>query len=82
MKIHMRLPIPPFLPPPPPKPAPTAFQLAMQAEELAETAQQQQSRLKKLFGLRRKARVTNDDTEPEEGDQNRHSKSKLIDRRA
>lgn len=81
MKIHMRLPTPPFLPPTAPKPPPTAFQLAMQAEELAENAQQQQSRQKKLFGLKGEDHVTDDDAEPEVGDQNRRSKSKLVDRR-
>ena len=56
MKIHMRPPLPPMLPAPPPNPSPTAFQLEMQAEELTKAAQQQKTRLKKLYGGRKNPR--------------------------
>src|SRR5664280_1998911 len=55
MKIHMRLPFLPMPPAPPPTALATAIQLEMQAEELTKTAQQQQTRLKKLFGARKTA---------------------------
>jgi hypothetical protein len=68
MKIHMRPPLPPMPLAPPPKPSPTAFQLEFQAEELAKAAQQQQTRLKKLYDMRKSRRDLDDDADPEKGD--------------
>jgi len=82
MKIHMRPPLPPMLPPPPPKPASTAFQLAMQTEELVKTAQQQEARRKKLFGARKMPRDMDDETDPDENERNHRSKEKIVDRLA
>ena len=61
MKIHMRPPLPPMPPATPPKPPPTAFQLAMQPEELTETAQLHQARLKKLYGAWKDRRDLDED---------------------
>jgi hypothetical protein len=65
MKIHMR-PLPPIPLAPPPKPPPTSFQLEMQAEDLGMTAQQQQGRLKTLFGAGRIRRDSDEKTESDE----------------
>ena len=65
MKIHMRPPLPPTPLAPPPRPPPTAFQLGIQAEELTKTAQQQQTRLKKLYDARKNRRDLDDDTDSE-----------------
>ena len=65
MKIHMRLPFLPMPPAPPPTALATAIQLEMQAEELTKTAQQQQTRLKKLYDARKNRRDLDDDTDSE-----------------
>ncbi len=65
MKIHMRPPLPPMPPAPPPKPLPTMFSLEMQAEELTRAAQQQQTRLKKLYGARKNRQDLDEDTDLE-----------------
>lgn len=75
MKIHMRPPIP-FLPPaPPPKSAPTAFQLAMQGEELIKTAQQQRTRLKKLYGAWKNPGDLDEDEAPDSENCKRNHRS-------
>jgi hypothetical protein len=77
MKIHMRPPIP-FMPPaPPPKAPPTAFQLAMQSEELNKVAQQQRARLKKLYGAWKSPRNLDQDTDSETDERDRHPKQNL-----
>ena len=65
MKIHMRPPLPTMPLAPPPKPPPTAFQLGNQAEQLNKTAQQQQTRLKKLYGARKNRRDLDEDPDSE-----------------
>jgi hypothetical protein len=65
MKIHMRPPLLAMPPAPPPKPPSTTFQLEMQAEELTKAAQQQQIRLKKLYGSRKDPRDLDEDNESE-----------------
>ena len=56
----------PFMPPAPPLKAPsTAFQLAIKAEELIKTSQQQKARLKKLYGARKNPRDLDEDTDSE-----------------
>ena len=77
MKIHMRPPIP-FMPPAPlPKAPPTAFQLAMQGEELIKTAQQQRTRLKKLYGAWKNPRDLDEDNDSETDERDRRSKRNL-----
>jgi hypothetical protein len=77
MKIHMRPPIP-FMPPAPlPKAPPTAFQLAMQGEELIKIAQQQRTRLKKLYGAWKNPRDLGEDADPETGERDRRPKQNL-----
>ena len=77
MKIHMRPPIP-FMPPAPsPKAPPTVLQLAMQGEELIKTAQQQRTRLKKLYGAWKNPRDLDEDTDSETDERDRHPKWKL-----
>jgi hypothetical protein len=65
MKIHIRPPLPAVPPLPPPKPPLTTFQLEMQAEELTKTAQQQQTRLKKLYGARKDPKDPDEDNDSE-----------------
>ncbi len=77
MKIHMRPPLPPMPPAPPPKPLPTMFSLEMQAEELTRTAQQQQTRLKKLFGARKNRRDLDEDTDSEKHESDRRQNRNL-----
>lgn len=73
MKIHMRPPLPPPLPPPPPR-LPTPVAVALKTEELIETAQQQRTRLKKLFGARRDQPGPDEDADEEDAgsSSNRH----------
>jgi hypothetical protein len=77
MKIHMRPPLPYMPPAPPPKAPLTAFQLAMKGEELIKTAQQQRSRLKKLYGAWKKPRDQDEDDDPETDERDRHRKPNL-----
>ena len=79
MKIHMRLPFLPMPPAPPPTALATAIQLEMQAEELTKTAQQQQTRLKKLFGARKNSRDLDDDTDSEKHEQDHRSNRNPVD---
>jgi hypothetical protein len=77
MKIHMRPPIP-FMPPAlPPKAPPTAFQMVMQGEELIKTAQQQRTRLKRLYGALKNPLDLDEDTDSETDKRDRHPKRKL-----
>jgi hypothetical protein len=77
MKIHMR-PSLPFMPPAPqPKAPPTAFQLAMQGEELIKTAQQQRTRLKKLYGAWKNSRDLDEDTDSETDERDGRPKRNL-----
>ena len=71
----MRPPLPPM--PPAPKPPPTAFQLAIQAEEMTQVAQQQQTRLKKLYGARKDRSQSDEDTDSEKDERDRHSNRTL-----
>jgi hypothetical protein len=77
MKIHMRPPLPALPPAPPLKPPPTAFQLEMQAEELTKAAQQQQTRLKKLYGARKDPRDLDEDNDSETHKQDHRSNRNL-----
>jgi hypothetical protein len=77
MKIHARPPFPPLLPAPPPKPPPTAFQLAIQAQELTKAAQQQNDRLKKLYGGRKKHGDLDEDADSETHEQGHRSNRNL-----
>jgi hypothetical protein len=77
MKIHMRPPLPTVPPTPPPKPPPTAFQLEMQASELIKTAQQQQTRLKKLYGARKNSRDLDEDSDSETHERDHRSNRNL-----
>ena len=73
MKIHMQPPLP-FMPSaPPPKAPPTAFQLAMQAEELFKTAQQQRTRLKKLYGAWKNPGDLDEDADLETHERDHHA---------
>jgi hypothetical protein len=77
MKIHMRPPLL-FAPPaPPPKVPPTVFQLAVQAEELITTAQQQRDRLKKLSGARKRPGDLDEDADSETSERGHRSKRNL-----
>jgi hypothetical protein len=77
MKIHMRPPIQ-FMPPaPPPKAPPTAFQLAMQGEELIKTAQQHRTRLKKLYGAWKNPRNLDEDADSETDERDSRPKRNL-----
>lgn len=58
MKVHWRPPLPPA--PPPPKP-PTPLTAALQAEELFETALAHQTRLRKLYGARKRGDAEDED---------------------
>ena len=77
MKIHMRPPLPSLLPAPPPKTPPTAFQLDMQASELAKVAQQQKDRLKKLYGRRETPEDLDEETNSETQERNHPSNHNL-----
>ena len=77
MKIHMRPPLPLMPLEPPPKALPTAFQLEMQAEVLTKTAQQQQTRLKKLYGARKNRRDLDEDADSEKHERDRRSNRNL-----
>ena len=79
MKIHMRPPLPPVPPAPPPKTPPTAIQLEMQAEELTKTAQQQQTRLKKLYRARKDGEDLGEDTDSEKHEQDHRSNRNPVD---
>jgi len=79
MKIHMRLVLPPMPAPPPPKPLQTIFQVEMQAEELIKTAQQQKSRLKKLYAARNKPGDLDEDSDSERREQDHRSKRNAVD---
>jgi len=74
MKIHMRPP-PPLPPAPPPKPLPT-FWLETQVEELAKIAQQQ-TRLKKLYGARKRHQNLGEDVDLEKHELDHHSNRNL-----
>ena len=76
MKIHMRV-LPPVPLAPPPKPPPTAFQLGLLAEQLSESAQQQKTRLKKLFGERKDRPELDEDADSEEREKDRRPNRKL-----
>jgi hypothetical protein len=77
MKIHMRPPVLPLPPAPQPKAPPTAFQLAMQGEELIKTAQQQRTRLKKLYGAWKSSEDLDDGTDTEADERDRDPKQNL-----
>jgi hypothetical protein len=77
MKIHMRPPLPTMPLAPPPKPPPTALQLEIQAEQLIKTAQQQQTRLKKLYGARKNRRDLDEDTDSETHERDHRSNRDL-----
>ena len=79
MKIRMRPPSPPIPPVPPPKAPPTAFQLEMQPGELLKTAQHQQTRLKQLFGARKKLRDLDEETDSETHEHDHRSKQSPTD---
>ena len=73
MKIHMR----PLPPAPPPKPPTPSFWLEMQAEELVKTAQQQQTRLKRLYGARKSHQDLGEDTDSEKHELDHPSRRNL-----
>jgi hypothetical protein len=75
MKIHIRPPLPPIPPAPPPKSPPTAIQLKLQAEELIKTAQQQQTRLKKLYGARKNCEDFDEDNDADSEKRQRDRRS-------
>jgi hypothetical protein len=50
----------------------------MQAEELTEAAQQQQTRLKKLYGARKDRTDPDEDTDSEKDDRDRHSRNRRL----
>ena len=77
MKIHMRPPLPLMPLEPPPKALPTAFQLEMQAEVLTKTAQQQQTRLKKLYRERKNPKDLDEDTDSGKRLRDRHPNRNL-----
>jgi hypothetical protein len=79
MKIHMRPSLPPMPPTPLQKTPQTAFQLGMQAAELIMTAQQQQNRLKKLYGAWRNRRDLDEDTDSETHEQDRRLNQDPVD---
>jgi ABC-type enterochelin transport system substrate-binding protein len=79
MKIHMRLPFLPMPSAPPPTALATAIQLEMQAEELTKTAQQQQTRLKKLFGARKNPQDLDEDTDSEKRKHDNRSNRNPVD---
>ncbi len=76
MKIHMRV-LPPVPLAPPPKPPPTAFQLGLLAEQRSESAQQQKTRLKKLFGERKDRPELDEDADSEEREKDRRPNRNL-----
>lgn len=73
MKVHMRSLFPPMPVAPPPKPPATSMQVAMQAEELVKTAQQQQTRLKKLKDARKNRRDLDEDTDSDPNERDHRS---------
>ena len=73
MKIHPRPP-PATLLPAPLKPPPTAFEAQLQAEQLAKTAEQQRTRLRKLFAPRQERQEADDNAaEPEQDGASKHN---------
>ena len=77
MRVHTHPPLPLVQLAPPPKPAPTAFQLEMQAEELTRTAQQHQTSLKKLYGARKDRPDLDEDTDSEKDNRDRRPSRNL-----
>lgn len=74
MKIHWHPPLP--QPPPLPRP-PTPLEAELQAAELAEAAQAQRTRLKKLYSTRKSRGGLDEETRPDEDDSGSSSKQNL-----
>lgn len=76
MKIHWHPPLP--LPQPPPlRRPPTPLEAELRAAELAEAAQAQRTRLKKLYSTRKSRDGLDEETRPDEDDSGSSSKQNL-----